>query len=137
MKETGSAFPMQVYNTTKEKIIASDVGVASGLLSRLAGLLGTPGLPPGGGLWISPCRAVHSFGMSYPFDALFLDAGLRVVAAYPSFPKNRLTRLVPGARGVLELPAGTIWRTGTGKGDRISFRRAKPAGRAARPVTSS
>ena len=73
-------------------------------------------------MWISPCNSIHSLGMAFEFDAMFLDAGMRVVALHRRFRKNRLSRIYWNARGVLELPEGTIERTGTEVGDEIEFR---------------
>ena len=95
---------------------------ASSPFSRMKGLLGVESLSPGEGLWICPCNSIHSLGMAFEFDALFLNVGMRVVALYRCFRKNRLSRIHWNARGVLELPGGTIDRTGTEVGDKIEFR---------------
>ncbi len=113
---------MEVTNKTRNRPLGARVRTASGAIARMRGLLGTEGLPAGGGLWISPCRAIHSIGMRYAFDALFLDAAMTVVGAYAAFPRNRVSKVFPTARGVLELPAGTIESTGTRIGDEIAFR---------------
>ncbi len=113
---------MEVTNKTRSRRLGASVAVASGAIARMRGLLGTDGIPAGGGLWISPCRGIHSIGMRYAFDALFLDATLKVVGALPGFPPNRISKIFPSARGVLELPEGTIESTGTRIGDEIAFR---------------
>ena len=59
--------------------------------------------------------------MQYEFDALFLDRNGKVVGAHPRFRRNRISRIFWSARGVLELPAGTIDRTATRLGDEIVF----------------
>ncbi len=69
-----------------------------------------------------PCNSIHSLGMAFEFDAIFLDAGMRVVALHRRFRKNRISRIHWDARGVLELPEGTIERTGTEVGDEIEIR---------------
>jgi len=112
---------MKVRNASQDRILVEEVRQAVSLFSRMKGLLGIKGLSPGEGLWICPCNSIHSLGMAFEFDALFLDAGLRVVALYRRFPKNRLSRIYWNARGVLELPGGTIERTGTEVGDEIEF----------------
>ena len=47
--------------------------VAKGFLARARGLIGRPPPPPGEGLLIPHCNAIHTFFMSYPIDATFLD----------------------------------------------------------------
>ncbi|HZD54740.1 MAG TPA: DUF192 domain-containing protein [Candidatus Aquicultoraceae bacterium] len=113
---------LKVRNTTRDCVLVDEVRRATSFFSRMRGLLGTGGLPPGKGLWICPCNGIHSLGMAFEFDALFLDAEMRVVAQYRRFRKNRLSRIFWDARGVLELPEGTIERTGTEVGDAIEFR---------------
>ena len=112
---------MKVRNVNKNRILGDGIRKTSSLFLRMKGLLGAESLSPGEGLWICPCNSIHSLGMAFEFDALFLDAGLRVVALYRRFPKNRLSRIYWDARGVLELPEGTIERTGTEVGDEIEF----------------
>ena len=53
--------------------------VAEGFLARARGLIGRPPPPPGEGLLIPRCNAIHTFFMSYPIDATFLDGEGRVV----------------------------------------------------------
>jgi uncharacterized membrane protein (UPF0127 family) len=113
---------MRVRNVHRDRMLGDGIKETSSLFSRMKGLLGARGLSPGEGLWICPCNSIHSLGMAFEFDALFLDAGMRVVALYRRFPKNRLSRIYWDARGVLELPEGTIERTGTEVGDEIEFR---------------
>lgn len=113
---------MEAYNTTRSRSLGASVLAAAGTVARMRGLLGTKGLAAGAGLWIHPCRAIHSIGMKYAFDALFLDAAGTVVGAYRGFPRNRISRIFRSADGVLELPAGTIDATGTQVGDAIAFR---------------
>ena len=113
---------LRVRNATRDRVLSNGVRQASSLFSRMRGLLGTRELSPGEGLWISPCSSIHSLGMAFEFDALFLDAGMRVVGLHRRFRKNRFSRIYWNARGVLELPGGTIERTGTEVGDEIEFR---------------
>jgi uncharacterized membrane protein (UPF0127 family) len=84
---------------------------------RTKGLLGTSSLAVGEGLLIEPCQSIHSFGMRYPFDAVFIDRGGKVLYTIARMKPSRMSRHVFGARGVLELPAGTIEATDTRKGD--------------------
>ena len=106
---------------TRFALLGDGIETARTPLERSRGLLGTVKLPRGGGLWIVPCRSIHSFGMRYEFDALFLDHDGKVVGSHPRFRRNRISRIFWKARGVLELPLGTINRTFTALGDEVVF----------------
>ena len=108
-------------NVTRDAVLGDDIREADPFFGRLRGLLGKEGLEQGEGLWISPCDSIHSFGMRFEFDALFLGPDRKVVGLYERFRRNRISRVFWSARGVLELPAGTIERTGTEVGDEIRF----------------
>lgn len=112
---------MKVSNTTRRRVLGEAIRCADGFYSRLKGLLGAERLNAGEGLWISPCTGIHSFGMRFAFDALFLGPDRRVVGLCREFRRNRVSRVFWRARGVLELPAGTIEGTGTEVGDEITF----------------
>ncbi len=117
---------MEVHNKTRNRSLGTSVRTASGAIARMRGLLGSESLPEGEGLWIRPCRGIHSIGMKYAFDALFIDPSMKVIGAYKRFPRNRISKIFPSADGVLELSAGAIERTGTRVGDEIVFRVIKP-----------
>lgn len=53
--------------------------VARSFLARLKGLIGRQSLPPGRGLLILKCNAIHTFFMRFPIDATFYDREDRVV----------------------------------------------------------
>jgi len=112
---------MIVRNLTRGRIIGKTVRVADRFFPRMRGLLRTDRLAEGEGLWIHPCSSIHSLGMRFEFDAVFLGTDGKVVGRYERFRRNRISRVFWSARGVLELPAGTIERTGTEVGDEIQF----------------
>ncbi len=113
---------MIAINRTREKVLAGRVGRAKSFLARLRGLLGKGMLPAGEGLWISPCRCVHSIGMRYAIDILFVDAQGKVIGLCHGFPPNRVTRYFRAASGALELPSGVISGTETALYDLLEFR---------------
>lgn len=55
------------------------VRIARTTFDRMKGLIGTKGLPPGEGLLIPHCNAIHTFFMSFAIDATFLDRQNRIV----------------------------------------------------------
>ncbi|MGH9466967.1 MAG: DUF192 domain-containing protein [Terriglobales bacterium] len=117
------------FNHTRQTVLASELALADRFFTRLCGLLATPAAKfgCGHGLWIIPSHGVHTFGMRYPIDALYLDRNLCVVHVQRAMPPWRLGAVRSSAAGVLELPAGTLERTGTGLGDQITFRPRPPA----------
>lgn len=75
----------------------------------------------GDGLWIFPTQAIHTFGMRFPIDVIFMDSFLFVKRVYRALPPWRLTTFVWGAQSVLELPPGSLAGTGTTVGDQLQF----------------
>ena len=110
-----------VHNRTRGALVAASVSVADTPQSRRIGLLRHKNLEPGEGLWIYPTQAIHTFGMRFPIDVVFLDRGLRVKRVYHGLRPFRLTSFVWGARSVLELPSGSLAGTGTVVGDELQF----------------
>lgn len=88
--------------------------------SRAVGLLATPRLEDPSGLWIAPCNSVHTFGMRYPIDAVFVDAGGRVAKVVATL---RPWRAAGSRRAacVLELRAGLAAELGIVSGTALSL----------------
>jgi uncharacterized membrane protein (UPF0127 family) len=61
------------------EIVGVKAKVAKTLWERMKGLIGTKRLPPGEGLLILRCNAIHTFFMSFPIDAIFFDRSDRIV----------------------------------------------------------
>lgn len=97
---------MPAIDTTRKRLLATTVVEANSLLSRLVGLLGLRQFRQGLALWLRPCKAIHTVGMRYPIDALFLDARHRVVRVVSDLQPGQVVHPVPNASSVLELPAG-------------------------------
>ncbi|HHV92951.1 MAG TPA: DUF192 domain-containing protein [Firmicutes bacterium] len=113
---------LTVINETRGVVLGRQIEVAATFWARAKGLLGRRGLEEGGGLLLYPCSAIHSFGMRFEFDALYLDRHYRVVHVVDRMPPNRLGRSVWRVFAVLELPAGTAAATGTAVGDQLAVR---------------
>ena len=97
--------------------------VADTFGTRLVGLLLDRQLEFGDGLWIVPCNSIHSIGMKFIFDAVFLDKKLRVVHLMREMKPWRISKMVFSAHSVLELPAGIITQTATELGDEFEMAR--------------
>ncbi|QEM68874.1 DUF192 domain-containing protein [Geobacter sp. FeAm09] len=101
--------------------LAGNVHAAHSLLARMKGLLGRKSLDPGEALWIKPCKGIHTIGMKFAIDAVFLDGANRVMALIPDLPPNRISPVYPCAASVIELPAGTLASTTLAIGETIEI----------------
>jgi len=112
-----------VYNTTRETFVATEAKLADGYVSRLVGLLGKTRrwARPGQGLWIVPSHGVHTIGMLFAIDLVFLDRDGRVVHTEEYVRPFRISRVTLKAQSVLELPPYTVFRSGTQVGDRLEI----------------
>ena len=86
------------------EVLGFEVPVAETALSRLLGLALVRRELAGAGLLIPRCRSVHTFGMRFALDLVFLDAAGRAVELRRELPPGRFVRC-PGAMAVLELPS--------------------------------
>ena len=112
---------MVVRNQTRNTILADKADLADTSEKRRTGLLKHTHLDPGHGLWIVPCESVHSFFMKFTIDVLYLDRQYRVKRIRPEMVPWRVSACLT-AHSVLELPAGTIVRTGTQAGDQLEIK---------------
>ena len=111
----------RAWNAASGAVIADRLHAAHTHWTRLRGLLGTRSLESGHGLWLKPCRQVHMLGMRYPLDVVFLDDELVVVRAISGLAPGRVSPRITRATSALELPAGTVERTGIAEGARVAI----------------
>lgn len=111
---------VSVRNLTRNAVLGDAVDVADTSEKRRTGLLKHTGLEPGEGLWIKPCESVHTFFMKFAIDLVYIDKKQKVRKARKAVPPWRLSACL-SAHSILELPAGTIERTGTQAGDELSI----------------
>jgi len=91
----------QCFNTTQGIVTFR---VASSFMDRLVGLLSRKNLPVDTGMFFPKCSAVHTFGMRFSIDVLFIDAEGRVIKIVTMNPWR--IQSARGASSVLELSAG-------------------------------
>jgi uncharacterized protein len=97
--------------------VAWAVDVPESWRERMRGLIGARALGPHHAMLLERCRSVHTFGMRFPIDVVFLDRELQVVDVRRVDP-GRLTLPRLRARHILECAADAR----LGPGDRFSSR---------------
>jgi uncharacterized membrane protein (UPF0127 family) len=120
----------QAFNQSRQAYLATALAVADTHWTRLRGLLG---LAPsdfrnGNGLWIVPCHGVHTLGMGFPIDVVYLDHEMTVIHVQSQLRPWRFAPVRTQATSVLELPCHTVAETGTVVGDRIEITIKKKMG---------
>lgn len=112
---------IRVTNTTRGTVLGTRVRLADDAASRVRGFLFRPPPATGEGILLSPCRAVHMFGVRFALDVVFISAEGAVVATYPQLAPWRRSAIHGSALHALELPSGTIRASGTAVGDALSW----------------
>jgi uncharacterized protein len=111
---------LTVRNISKATVLGDRIIIANTDQLRKTGLLNHERLLPGEGIWLIPCSAVHTVGMQFPIDVLFLDrAGTVIQIEANARPGIELLNS-PGY-AALELGAGRVAQTKTKVGDRLEF----------------
>lgn len=112
---------MRAVINNSERTLVGNLTVADSIFSRMKGLLGKNILSEGEGLWIRPCKGVHTFGMKFAIDVIILNREQRVIAIKNELKPNRITTIYSDAATVLELPAATARDAKLSIGDVINF----------------
>jgi len=120
----------QAFNSTRQVYLATELALADTHWSRLRGLLGASDsdFRGGRGLWITPCRGVHTLAMRFPIDVVYLDRAGAVVHLEQNLPPWRFAPVRLKAASVIELPRQTVASTGTAVGDRIEIKVSRGSG---------
>jgi uncharacterized protein len=113
----------QAFNQTRQAYLATALAVADTHWTRLRGLLGlsSSDFRNGSGLWIVPCRGVHTLGMGFPIDVVYLDRSMTVIHIQRDLQPWRFAPIRTQATSVLELPCRIAAETKTGLGDKIEI----------------
>ena len=103
------------------RVLLDRVELAGDALSRMRGLLGRDGLAPGQGMYLAPCGIVHTVGMRFALDLVFVDRGLRVVRVARDVPAGRIVSGGRRAHGVFEIQSGWLPADAVSEGDALEL----------------
>ena len=110
---------MPIINTKSGVNLDVQVSLVKSFTARIVGLIGTEQLEKYKALYFVPCSGIHTFGMKYPIDALFLDKQGKVVHICDRLLPNRMTKVIPAATAVMECAAGFVQCHQIKVGDRL------------------
>lgn len=108
-----------VYNQTRECFLSLSITRADTTFARLKGLIGRLRLRYDEGLWVVPSSGVHTIGVLFPLDLIYLDEDYRVIHCIEFFRTFRIAPLRTNAASVLQLPVHTIYSSQTQQGDQL------------------
>lgn len=114
-----------LHNRDDGRLLVRRVWRATNMFERARGLLGRPRLDLDEGLLIPRCRSVHTFGMTYSLDLVFIDTSGVIRKLVNQLGPRRVAGCAAG-RMVIELAAGSIGHHGLEPGMQVSWTRADP-----------
>jgi len=112
---------MEIINENTNKLLISNVIMADTFITRLKGLMFKKKLEENTAMLIHPCNMIHTFFMKFPLDILFISKEYEVIYVIENMLPGNTSPFIKKAMGVLELPAGTIEKTNTKKGDFLNI----------------
>lgn len=95
-----------IFETVSGPCSIARVQLALTFGRRCSGLLGRAPPGPGYAMYLAPCSAVHTWGMRFALDLIFVARDGRLVRVVPGVRPWRMVRGGRRAWGVLELQAG-------------------------------
>lgn len=112
---------MPVINLTKKTWLATKVRKADNFVTRLVGLLKRTHLGPEEALWLMPSKGIHTIGMKFPIDVVFLNKQFYVLGLTSGMHPYRVSGVHMRGYSVIELPNGTIRKSRTEIGDQLEI----------------
>jgi uncharacterized protein len=110
----------RLVNQDRSTTLAGRVRLAGSSITRRSGLRRCASLEIAEGLAIAPCEAIHTFGMRFSIDVIFLDSRYRIRRIAECVRPNRIAVCLAAALAV-ELAPGTLRRSRSLTGDLLRF----------------
>jgi uncharacterized membrane protein (UPF0127 family) len=104
----------------ENQLLLNNVELANTFLTRFKGLMFRQSMADIDGMLITPCNAIHTIGMKFNIDIVFIDKQNKVTSIKSRMSKNSFTKDL-SAKHVLELPAGRLEQTDIKPGDYIHW----------------
>lgn len=114
----------RIYRQDSHQILLHDVMQTTNPWERVRGLLGRNQLKDGEGLLITDCPSIHTFGMRYPIDIIFLNRDWQIRKLVSSLKPCRIA-WSGGASMVIEMADGTLDKLGLAPGVTLYWEKNK------------
>jgi uncharacterized membrane protein (UPF0127 family) len=106
-----------------KKVTIDNLIISESILSRMVGLLGRSGLKQGSAMLLKPCGSIHTVGMKFSLDLIFLDKDNCIVRTVCGVAPNRFVLGGFGAKSVVEVESGWLDVCGLRTGDKCLIRK--------------
>jgi len=87
----------------------------------MRGLLGRSELASGSAVWLARCNSIHTFGMRFALDLIFLGRDWRVCRIVRGVPSGRMVLGGRSAASAIEMQAGWFPEAALRVGDRVTL----------------
>lgn len=105
-----------------DEALIESVESALSLGSRMRGLLGRKKLESGHALHIKPCSSIHTWGMQFTLDLIFIDREYHVVNIIRDVAPGRMVLGGKHAASVIELESGWFDWERLSVGDEVNIK---------------
>ncbi len=117
-------------NMTRNALLARDPACAETFWQRLMGLMGKKTFPEEYDCLIfEKCNSIHCFFMRMPIDVIFTDKENKVVKCISGLKPWHLAFGTLKSCNCIELPSGTLKKSGTLPGDRLCINFTEKGGK--------
>lgn len=94
-------------NTSANNSTGINILSTENILERTGGLLKLPTLDKSQGLLINKCNSIHTFGMRYALDIIYLDRHYKIIKLIENIRPRRMSMCLR-AKHTLEMLSGEI-----------------------------
>ena len=108
-----------VFNRNRESFLGLRVAPADTWRIGLKGLSEKSGVTPDDGIWLIPSRGIHTIGMRFAVDLIYLDSANRVIYLVEHLGPFRISPIKIKCASILELRSRAIYSSNTQIGDEL------------------
>ncbi len=111
----------RILNASKGSVLVRKAVLATGFFTRFKGLSFNRDVQPDAGMIFPLCSSIHTFGMRFPIDVVFIDDSFRVLRVFEKLPPQRFSHPVRGSFCAIELLGGAARQSRTEIEDELAF----------------